>query len=112
MRALEPRSGIVTCGRGGGTSGPSSFSRGASGGCESWEREPGIDDDDWDPEGIAVIAPWKPEPPAAPRQRSTGRDGWWTEPRRPRRPAPVQKVVPILVPQRDPFGGMFNWDEE
>jgi hypothetical protein len=111
MVSIEPRSTIVTCGRISRAS-PSSFSRGGAGGCEAWEREPGIDDDDWDPAGIPVIAPWKPEPPVAPRQRSTGRDGWWTEPRRPRRPALVQKVVPVLVPQRDPFGGMFNWDED
>jgi len=58
-----------------------------------------------------------PKPPpfvraAAPRPRNVSRDGWWTEPRRPRRPAPVQKVIPTLMSQRDPFGGIFNWDED
>jgi hypothetical protein len=43
--------------------------------------------------------------------RNRGTDGWWTEPARPRRPAPPTQVGPLPVPARDPFGGMFNWDE-
>ena len=110
MISVEPRSTIVQCGRDGREK-PRCFSRGGGNGCDAWEREPGIDDDDWDPPGVPRIGAYVPEPPSAPRSRSQGRDGWWTEPRRPRPPAPAAKVIPILVPQRDPFGGMFNWDE-
>jgi hypothetical protein len=72
-------------------------------GCGRWEREPGIDDD-WNPKP----PPFVPTP--APRALNVSRDGWWTELRRPRSPAP--KVIPILTPQHDPFGGLFNWDDD
>lgn len=49
--------------------------------------------------------------PLRPRPRNVS-DGWWTEPRRPLRPPSVQKVIPILVPTRDPLGGLFNWDDD
>jgi len=64
-----------------------------------------FDDGDWNPKP----PPFVPAPAQRPRNLSV--DGWRTEPRRPRRPAPVQKVIPILVPQRDPFGGLFSWDD-
>jgi len=41
-------------------------------GCTQWEREPGIDDDDWDP----VAPPFIPAP--APRWSNLSRDGRWT----------------------------------
>ena len=106
MVSVEARSTIVQYGRSGRIS---SFSRGGREGCDVWEREPGIDDDDWDPPGVPRIGPYVPEPPHVPRSRSRGIDGWWTEAPRPHRPAIVPKVVPTLAPERDPFGGMFNW---
>lgn len=78
-------------------------------GCMDYERVPGVDDDGWTPLR-SRIAPWKPEPEPAPRSR--GNDGWWTEPPRPRRPPRVIPVVLISLPQRDAFGGMFNWDDD
>lgn len=78
-------------------------------GCPSYERVPGVDDDLWTPLRDK-IAPWKPEPPPAPRRR--GNDGWWTEPARPRRAPKVIPVVTVHVPTRDPFGGLFNWHDE
>lgn len=72
-------------------------------GCQHWEREPSIDDDDWNPKVVEL-------PPPAPAASRKGRDGWWTEPPRPRR---APKVIPVVqLPTRDPFGGMFNWHDE
>lgn len=111
MISVEPRSTIVQCGRPG-ISSPS-FTRGGGEGCEAWEREPGIDDDDWDPIGVPRIAPYVPEPPAL-RARSRGDDGWWTEPKRPPRPpAPPRARPPAWVlPARDLFGGIFLQDDD
>lgn len=102
MFSIDARSTNVLCGRSGELR---SFTRGGSKGCDAWEREPGIDDDDWDPAGIPRIAPYVPEALPLPRSRSSGTDGWWTEPPQPRRPAVTHKVELILVPVRDPFGG-------
>jgi hypothetical protein len=52
-------------------------------GCSRFEREPGVDDDDWAPPE-AMVAAWRPE--QAQEQRDRGGDGWWMEPPRPRRP--------------------------
>ena len=109
MISVDARSTIVQCGRAGPVS---SFSRGGKNGRDAWEREPGIDDDDWDPPGTPLIAPYKAEQAPQPRGRSRGADGGWTEPPRPRRPAQPTKVVPIVVPTRDPFGGLFNWNDD
>lgn len=110
MISVEPRSTIVQCGRSK-DGGPTSFTRGGGKGCDAWEREPGIDDDDWDPAGVPRLGPYVPEQPPQPRARSRGTDGWWTElPRR--RAAPPPRVIPILLSTRDPFGGMFNWDDD
>ena len=57
MISVEPRSAIVQCGRPGASS--TCFSRGGGNGCDAWEREPGIDDDDWDPPGVPVVAPYR-----------------------------------------------------
>jgi hypothetical protein len=104
MISVEPRSTIVQCGLNPAI--PRCFSRGGSKGCDFWEREPGIDDDDWDPAGLSQIAPYAPE---APRVRSRGADGWWTKPPRPRRPPPVP--VPVRMPTGDPFGGIYLGDD-
>jgi len=111
MVSVDARSTIVQCGRSGGIA---SFSRGGASGCDAWEREPGIDDDDWDPAGVPRIGPYVPEPPPVPRSRSQGRDGWWTEPPRPRRPVPLPAPGPVIVAllARDPFGGLFNWQDD
>lgn len=111
MISVEARSTIVRCGRPS-SSPTTTFSRGGANGCDTWEREPGIDDDDWDPHGVPRIGPYVPEPPPAPRARSRGTDGWWTELRRLPRAAPVPPVIPILVAARDPFGGMFDWNDD
>jgi hypothetical protein len=102
MESVDPQTSIACCGL---PNGPKALVT-ARDGCLRFEREPGIDDDDWNPEPPLFV------PASATRSPSVSRDGWWTEPRRPRRPPPVQKVVPILVPQRDPFGGLFNWDDD
>jgi len=34
------------------------------------------------------------------------------EPPRPRRSVPLTKIIPILAPTRDPFGGMFDWNDD
>ncbi len=47
MISVEPRSTMVQCGRDG-SHATMSFSCGGGNGCDAWEREPGIDDDDWD----------------------------------------------------------------
>ena len=113
MRAVDARSGVVRCGltRGGGDMG--NQLRGSLG-CAEWEREPGIDDDDWDPPGSPRIAPYVPEPTPAPRQRSRGRDGWWTEPRRPRPapPPPAPDRFLAILATRDPFRGYFLQDDD
>jgi len=110
MIDVEPRTAIVNCGRP--TASPTStFTRGSTG-CQLWEREPGIDDDDWDPPGSPRIGRYKPEPRPAPRARSGGVDGWWSEPPQSRRPAAPVHVTPALVPTRDPFGGLFNWNDD
>jgi hypothetical protein len=111
MISVESRSTIVQCGRDGAGQ-TICFSRGGRQGCDAWEREPGIDDDDWDAVGIPRINPnARPEQPLAQRARSRGTDGWWTEPPRPRRP-PAPQPIPIQVVTRDPFGGIFDWDED
>ena len=63
MRTIQARAGVAVCGipRGGGDTGVQSR---ASDGCNQWEREPGIDDDDWDPPGTPRIAPYVPVPGA------------------------------------------------
>ena len=66
---------------------------GGASGCDAWEREPGIDDDDWDPAGVPRIGPYVPEPLPTSRAGGRGSAGWWTEPPRPRRPAEPPKVV-------------------
>ena len=83
-------------------------------GCGEWEREPGIDDDDWDPPGTPTIGPYRADPPSAPRARSRGTDGWWTESRRSPRPVPPPAPEPAFRAQvaRDPFGGLFNWQDD
>jgi len=74
------------------------------------ERELRLDDD-WDPAGVPRIAPYVPEPPA-PRSRSRGVDGWWTEPKRPPRP-PAPPRQPAWTSQaRDPFDGYFLQDDD
>ena len=102
MESVDPQTSIACCGL---PDGPRCLVT-ARDGCLRFEREPGIDDDDWDPKS----PPFVPAPAA--RTRNASRDGWWTEPRRPRRLAPPPKVIPIRVPTRDPFGGMFNWNED
>lgn len=112
MRSVDARPGVVICGltRGGGNMGNQLHGKA---GCDKWEREPGIDDDDWDPPGTPRIADYVPEPTPAPRACRQGRDGWWTEPARPRRPPAREPVaLPIRVAARDPFGGMFNWQDD
>ncbi len=110
MLAVEARSSIVTCGLDRGS--PTMTKSGGGGGCDSWEREPGIDDDDWDPPGSPQIGRYEPEQPPVARARSNGADGWWTEPPPARRPARPAQVMPALVPPRDPFGGLFNWHDD
>jgi hypothetical protein len=100
MESVDAQTHIARCGR---DDGPKCKVT-ARDGCLQWEREPGVDDDDWDPMPPLFVR--------HPAKRNASRDGWWTEPRRPRRIEPMQKVIPILVPQRDPFGGLFNWDED
>jgi hypothetical protein len=102
FRSIDLSSRIATCA-------PAGCMLHARDGCSKFEREPGVDDNDWKPPEGPVEA-WKPI--AAPAPRNRGRDGWWTEPRRPRRPAPQPPVVPILVRPRDPFGGLFNWNDD
>ncbi len=78
-------------------------------GCGSWEREPGIDDDDWEP----VCLTNRPEVPMpAPAPRTRGRDGWWTEPRRPKRatPPPPASSQPSPAQMRAAFGDFFDYD--
>ena len=113
MRSIEPRAGIAVCGLALKSSGTANQIR-AGLGCSQWEREPGIDDDDWDPLGTPVIGRYVPEPAPAPRARSQGRDGWWTEPPRPRRavaPAASDRVIAALL-TRDPFRGDFLQDDD
>ena len=105
MTSVDARTGIAHYGR----ERESTWRTRGSEGCEWWEREPGIDDDDWNPVGSPAIAPYRPDPPPPPRDR--GRDGWWTEPRRPSRPVAPQAPA-YVPPARDPFGGMFNWQED
>ena len=113
MHSIEPRAGIAVCSlalEGGGRANQLR----AGLGCSRWEREPGIDDDDWDPPGTPVIGRYVPEPPLAPRARSQGRDGWWTEPPRPRRavaPAAHDSLIVALL-TRDPFRGYFLQDDD
>ncbi len=102
MESVDPQTSIARCGL---PDGPKCLVT-ARHGCVRFEREPGIDEDDWDPKP----PPFVPAP--TPRPRNVSRDGWWTEPPRPRRPAPAHRVVQILVPQRDPFGGLFNCNED
>ena len=109
MISVEPRSTVVQCGRAG-RDAAICFSRGGGNGCDAWEREPGLDDDDWDPPGIPRIAPYVPEPPPAPRSRSPGVDGWWTEPRKPR-PAPAPRAPVWIMPSHDLFGGIYSDDD-
>ena len=104
FNSIDPRSEVVSCALLG-------SSTKARQGCGSYERVPGVDDDEWSPVRIS-IAPYQPDAPSAPRARSHGSDGWWTEPARSRRPAPVIAVVPVLVPARDPFGALFNWQDD
>lgn len=100
--AVDPRSAIASCTL-------HKMCARSSDGCTNYERVPGIDDDAWSPLMIK-IGPYVPE--AAPAPRARGRDGWWTEPRRPRRPpSPEPKIIPNL-PSRDPFGGLFNWNDD
>ena len=108
MISVEAARGLVVCALPGSNGTP--HRTGASSGCERWEREPGIDDDDWNPVDDSRIAPYVPPP--LPAARSRGNHGWWTEPPRPRRTPKIIPVVPVHVPPRDPFGGMYNWDEE
>lgn len=112
MLAVNARSGIVTCGlpRGG----PTMSQSGGSKGCSSWEREPGIDDDDWDPPGAPRIGPYVSTPHHAPRARSRGVDGWWTQPRGQPRPLrqPAPEFAPIALQVRDPFGGIYVQDDD
>jgi hypothetical protein len=102
METVDPQTHISRCGL---PDGPKCLVT-ARNGCMRFEREPGIDDDDWDPTPPLFV------PAPEPRARNVSRDGWWTEPRRPRRLAPMQKVIPILVSARAPFGGMFDWDDD
>ncbi len=102
MASVDPQTQIAQCGK----SGRPNCMVTARDGCVEWEREPGIDDDDWNP----VPPPFQPAP--ALRARNVSRDGWWTEPARPRGAAPASKVIPTLVPRRDPFGGLFNWQDD
>ena len=76
MESVDPQTSIACCGL---PDGPQALVT-ARDGCLRFEREPGIDDDDWNPKPL----PFMPSP--APRQRNVSRDGWWTEPRRPRSP--------------------------
>ncbi len=101
LTSIDARSRIATCE-------PVGWTVHSGGECSRYEREPGVDDDGWEL-GRSTIARYVPESPAAPPNR--GRDAWWTEPPRPRRIAPPSQVVPILVPVRDPFGGLFNWND-
>jgi hypothetical protein len=83
-------------------------------GCSQWERKPGIDHDDWDPPGTSRIAPYVPQPSAAPRTRSRGTDGWWTEPQRafvPHR-TPDSDPSTLTFATRDPFRGYFLQDDD
>ena len=113
MRSITARSGIAVCGlaRGGGDMANQSR---ASLGCDRWEREPGIDDDDWDPPDTSKIAPYVPDSSPAPRARSRGKDGWWTEPARPQRPTPPPAQDPFTLAflTRDPFRGYFLQDDD
>jgi len=104
FNCIDPRSEVVSCGLHG------SSTKGCQG-CGSYERVPGVDDDGWSPIRIR-IAPFKTDPQPSPPARRTGRDGWWTEAPRTRRPAPPARVVPILVPAHDPFGALFNWQDD
>ena len=113
MHSLQVRTGVASCSLARGTGGSGVKVRGRDG-CNQWEREPGIDDDDWDPPGTPVIGRYVPEPPLAPRARSQGRDGWWTEPPRPRRavaPAAHDSLIVALL-TRDPFRGYFLQDDD
>ena len=105
MISVDARTTIAHCGR----EREPTWRTSGSQGCDWWEREPGIDDDDWNPVGSPAIAPYKPDPAPPPRDR--GRDGWWTEPKRsPRPPVPLAPV--FVLPARDPFGGMFSWNDD
>lgn len=104
----------MTCGlvRG---SPPMSQSNGRAG-CQSWEREPGIDDDDWDPPGSPRIGRYVLEPPPTPHARRPSVDGWWTEACRPVRatppPAPAPACVLIALQTRDSFDGYFVQEDD
>lgn len=113
MRSIEPRAGIAVCNLALKAGGMANQLR-AGLGCSQWEREPGIDDDDWDPPGTARIAAYVPDPPPAPRARSRGKDGWWTEPPRPARAAPPPAPDPFMLAflTRDPFRGFFLQDDD
>ena len=104
FKSIDPRSSTVACSRKG-------WSKKAKDGCEAYERVPGVDDEEGSPL-MPRIAPTvsAPSPPA--RARSRGIDGWWTEPVRPGRAAAPQRVVPILVPARDPFGALFSRQDD
>lgn len=104
FKSIDTRSGVVSCSRRG-------WSNKAGDGCDTFLRVPGVDDDGWSPLQ-RMIVPAAPAPVPPPRARRAGADGWWTEPRRAPRPTPVaQQVVALFVPVRDPFGGLFDWDD-
>ena len=111
MVSINARASIASCGRDR-QRGPL-YKTSAGAGCDAWEREPGIDDDDWNPPGTPRIGPCVAEPPPSLRSRSQGRDGWWTEPERPRRPSARESTsAPIRLAVSDPFGSMFNWQDD
>jgi len=101
MISVEAVSSVVRCGVG---EHPRCMVLGREG-CAQWEREPGIDDDDWNP----VPPPFTHPPPQ--RARNVSRDGWWTEPPRQRR-AESPALPVYALPARDPFGGLFNWQDD
>ena len=101
LDSIDERTRIATCK-------PIGWTVHSRDGCGEFEREPGVDDDAWEPGGSS-IAPYKPDPSPAPRQR--GVDGWWTEPPRPPR-SPAPPPIPIVLATRDAFGGLFNWNDD
>ncbi len=62
-------------------------------GCMRWKREPGIDDEP----AAFHYPPELPEIPKTEPWRPVSRDGWWTEPPRPRRPVREVSVPAIVV---------------